>query len=64
MLDVWEWVKSANERQIPCVAIGTALLCDLRPTFNILVVDISFLVDICRRFGVDRVLDFQSIPRW
>jgi hypothetical protein len=46
------------------MAVGAAVLGDLRPAFDLLVVDIPFLVDFCGRFGVDRVLDGEGISRW
>lgn len=48
----------ADERQVSCLAVCAAVLRDLRPTFDLLVVDIPFLVDIRWGFGVDRFPDF------
>ena len=46
------------------MAVGAAVLGDLRPSFDLLVVNVPFLVDVCGRFGVDRVLDVEGISRW
>jgi hypothetical protein len=56
--------ESVNGRQIPCMAVGAAVLGDLRPSFGLLVVNVPFLVDVCGRFGVDRVFDVEGISRW
>lgn len=56
-------IDGTNGMQISCMAISAALLCDLRPAFALLVVDIPFLVDIYWRFGIDRVLDVPGISR-
>jgi hypothetical protein len=56
--------KSVNGRQIPCMAVVAAVLGDLCHSFDLLVVDVPFLVDVCGRFRVDRVLDVEGISRW